>query len=102
MTQQRQKTYPLRMSDSIRREAVRYAQKDKTSLNQFIETAIAEKVARLETEEFFTSRRAGADMAAFWEFMNRSDSEPPQAGDEMPEGIPYAAVLAELRRNPPA
>jgi hypothetical protein len=42
----------------------------------------------METEEFFTGRRAGADMEAFWRFMNREGSEAPQAG-------------AELRNNPP-
>jgi hypothetical protein len=101
MTQERQQTYPLRMSDSVKRAAVTYAKKDKTSLNHFIEMAVAEKVSRLETEEFFTGRRAGADMEAFWRFMNREGSEAPQAGDEMPEGIPFAEKLAELRNNPP-
>ncbi len=100
MTQQRHPTYPLRMSGSVRRSAALYAKKDGSSLNHFIELAVAEKIARLEAEEFFTQRRQGAAPEAFWDFMNRTDSPPPQAGDEMPEDSAFAAKLRVLRNDP--
>ena len=76
----RQKTYPLRLSESIRKSAAQYAQKEKTSLNHFIEVAIAEKVSRLETGDFFAERQNRADMKAFWTFMLREDGAPPPPG----------------------
>jgi hypothetical protein len=54
-----------------------------------------------ETEEFFATRRVGADMEQFWRFMRREDSEPPRADDVMPDDLEFAEQLKELRLNPP-
>jgi hypothetical protein len=53
-------------------------------LNQFIGTALAEKVAALEAEEVFTRRAVRADKARFLEVLGRIGPELPRPGDEMP------------------
>ncbi|HJS84958.1 MAG TPA: toxin-antitoxin system HicB family antitoxin [Acetobacteraceae bacterium] len=77
-------TYPLRLPLSIKAEAERLAAAEGTSLNQFVATAVAEKVAALRTADYFTSRRGRADWAAFDRLMSREGGEPPRPGDELP------------------
>lgn len=78
-------TYPLRLPVSIKAEAERLAASEGTSLNQFVATAVAEKVASLRTASYFAERRGRADWAAFDRLMARSGGEPPRSGDEGPE-----------------
>jgi len=56
---------------------------DGVSLNQFINTALAEKVAVLEAEEVFTQRAGRADRTRFLEVLERLGSEAPRPGDEL-------------------
>ena len=53
-------------------------------MNQFVATAVAEKVSALETARLFQERKARADFKAFDRIMKRRGGEPPRAGDEMP------------------
>ena len=78
-------TYPLRLPVSIKAEAERLAASEGTSLNQFVASAVAEKVAALRTASYFAERRGRADWAAFDRLMGRAGGEPPRAGDELPE-----------------
>jgi len=78
-------TYPLRLPASIKNEAERLAAAEGTSLNQFVATAVAEKVAALRTASYFTERRGRADWAAFDRLMSRPGGGKPRPGDEMPE-----------------
>jgi hypothetical protein len=73
---------PLRLPASIAVAAERLAAADGTSLDQFVATAVAEKVAALRTAEFFAGRKGRADWAAFERLMARPGGEPPQEGDE--------------------
>ena len=75
-------TYPLRLPASVKAEAERLAAAEGTSLNQFVATAVAEKLAALRTADFFAERRARADWAAFDRLMARQGGEAPQPGDE--------------------
>lgn len=81
-------TYPLRLPASIKAEAEKLAAAEGTSLNQFVASAVAEKVAALRTASYFAQRRGQADWAAFDRLMARSGGEPPRPGDEMPEEQP--------------
>lgn len=81
-------TYPLRLPVSIKAEAERLAASEGTSLNQFVATAVAEKVAVLRTVSFFAERQGRANWAAFDRLMIRDGGEPPRPGDEMPDGRP--------------
>ena len=77
-------TYPLRLPASIKAEAERLAAADGTSLNQFVATAVAEKVAALRTASYFAERKGRADWDAFDRLMARRSGEPPRPDDEMP------------------
>ena len=77
-------TYPLRLPVSIKAEAEKLAAAEGASLNQFVATAVAEKVAALRTASYFAERRGRADWTAFDQLMNRPNGEPPRAGDELP------------------
>lgn len=63
--------YPLRIPDSLMRAAKKTAKNDKTSLNQFIVMAIAEKVAALETEKLLVERSVLADKESFDDLLER-------------------------------
>lgn len=76
-------TYPLRLPVSIKAEAEKLAASEGTSLNQFVATAVAEKVAALRTLSYFADRRNRANWAAFDELMTRPGGEPPRPGDEL-------------------
>ena len=78
------KSYPLRLPRSLKDAVVRLSKQDGTSINQFVTTAVAEKVSALETARFFRDRRARADFKAFDRIMNRRGGKPPRADDEMP------------------
>ena len=78
-------TYPLRLPVSIKTEAERLAAQDGTSLNQFVATAVAEKIAALRTADYFAGRKGKGNRAAFRRLMTRKGGEPPRSGDEMPE-----------------
>lgn len=78
------KTYPLRLPRSLKKAVEEQSREDGTSINQFVATAVAEKLSALQTAEFFTSRRARADFRAFDKIMRRHGGEKPRAGDELP------------------
>jgi hypothetical protein len=58
-------------------------ERDVTSINQFVAMAAAEKLAALDAEDYFRSRVARADLAAFDRIMSRAGGEPPREGDAM-------------------
>jgi post-segregation antitoxin (ccd killing protein) len=74
-------TYPLRLPRSVKAEVERRAKADGISVNQFVATAVAEKLAAMGTAEFFAERRARADFKAFDRLMRRKGGEPPGPDD---------------------
>jgi HicB-like protein involved in pilus formation len=77
--------YALRLPASIKAEAEKLAAEEGTSLNQFVATAVAEKVSALRTVRFFAERKGRADWEAFDRIMGREGGEPPREGDEIPD-----------------
>lgn len=75
--------YALRLPASLKREVERLAKDDGTSLNQFIVTAVAEKLATLRTVEFFAERAARADVSAALGILALPGGEKPRKGDEL-------------------
>ena len=75
-------TYPLRLPRSVKAAAEKMAQEEGISLNQFVATAVAEKLAVMNTADFFGERKARADLAQFKRILKRKGGEPPQQGDE--------------------
>ena len=57
-------TYPLRLPASLEGGGRRDQQEDGTSINQFVTTAIAEKISAMRTAEFFAARGTDADIEA--------------------------------------
>jgi hypothetical protein len=78
--------YALRLPASIKAEAEKLAAEEGTSLNQFVATAVAEKISALRTARYFAERKGRADWSAFDQIMSREGGEPPRAGDEIPAG----------------
>jgi hypothetical protein len=77
-------TYPLRLPRSLKEAVARLSREDRTSINQFVATAVAEKVSALQTARYFEDRKARADFKAFDKIMKRRGGKPPRGGDEMP------------------
>ena len=80
-----QSTYPLRLPRSVKAEVERRAKEDGISINQFVATAVAEKLAAMNTAAFFAERRNRADFRAFDRLMRRKGGEAPGPGDLLPE-----------------
>jgi len=78
------RTYPLRLPRSLKEAVERISREDRTSINQFVATAVAEKVSALQTARYFVDRRARADFKAFDKIMKRKRGKAPREGDEMP------------------
>lgn len=58
-------TLSVRLPDSIHRNARLYAEREGTSLNQLVATALAEKLAALAAEDYIRKRAERADDDAF-------------------------------------
>ena len=78
------RTYPLRLPRSLKEAVDRLSREDRTSINQFVATAVAEKVSALQTASYFTNRQARADFKAFDKIMKRRGGSKPREGDEIP------------------
>lgn len=79
----RQSTYPLRLPHSVKTEVERVAREDGISMNQFVATAVAEKLAAMSTASYFIERQARADFDAFDRIMSRSGGMPPAEDDRL-------------------
>jgi hypothetical protein len=75
--------YALRLPASLKRELESVARSDGTSLNQFIVTAVAEKLATLRTSDFFAERAARANIGRALVIMNRPGGEAPRDDDKL-------------------
>lgn len=75
--------YALRLQPSLKSAAERLASAEGTSLNQFINIAVAEKLSALETEEFFHERAAKGDRKGYLRFLDEAGDEAPIEGDEV-------------------
>ncbi|MDT8398835.1 MAG: YlcI/YnfO family protein [Pseudomonadales bacterium] len=75
--------YALRLPASLKQSVEKFAQEDGTSLNQFIVTAIAEKLAAIKTADYFQERAKRGDLKAALALLSRKGGESPQAGDEI-------------------
>lgn len=75
--------YQLRLPRSIKRAVEAYARADGVSMNQFMATAIAEKLSVLETTSFFEERAARADFDRFDQILAREGGETPISSDTL-------------------
>ena len=84
--------FPLRLMPSVRRVAETFSQKEGVSLNQFINIAVAEKLAHLQHEEWLARRpKAGvALIAEALDILGRPTGQAPEDFDKIPNG--YVSV----------
>ena len=83
MMKKAQSTYPLRLPRSVKAEVERRAKADGVSVNQFVATAVSEKLAVMNSAAFFAERREQADFTAFDRLMRRQSGEAPRPEDEL-------------------
>lgn len=77
-------TYPLKLPESLKAAAARLAKQDGVSLNQWIATAVAQKVGAVESaEEFFARRRGKAKPGQLEKLLRRVPARDPMPGDEI-------------------
>jgi hypothetical protein len=76
-----QSNYALRMPLSLKGGAEQVAREDGTTLNQFIVSAVAEKLSAMKTADDFTQRAQRGDMTAALAFLSRKGGQPPQEQD---------------------
>ena len=74
-------TYPLRLPRSVKSAVEKLAREEGISMNQFVATAVAEKLAVMSTAAFFAERKDRADLKAFKRLLNRKGGEAPRVGD---------------------
>ena len=75
-------TYPLRLPRSIKAAVEKLAKSEGTSMNQFVATAVAEKLAVMNKVAYFAERKSRADLVAFKRILKRKGGEAPRDGDE--------------------
>lgn len=76
-------TLSLRLPDSIHRHMKEIAKREGVSINQFISTAVSEKISAILTEEYLTSRAERAKPEALKSILNKVPDREPLAGDEL-------------------
>ena len=74
----------LRLPESLHQKRRELAERDDTSINQFITTAIAEKAAALLTVDYLEARGRRANTKLVDRVLSRVPDVPPIAGDELP------------------
>ncbi len=79
-------TFPLRLPVSLKAALEQISERDGTSINQLLVVAAAEKVAVMQTEEYFLTHRNRAVREFFRRILNREGGVAPHAEDEWSEG----------------
>jgi predicted transcriptional regulator len=78
-------TLSLRLPESIHKRLGEIAEKEGISINQFINSAVAEKLAALMTEDYLRERGQRANAHGFDAVLAKIPDSPPIPGDEVPE-----------------
>jgi hypothetical protein len=88
--------FPLRLMPSVRKGAEDFSLKEGVSLNQFINVAVAEKLAHLQHDEWLArrSRATGSSIGDALEILGRPTRQAPEESDKLPKG--YISIR---RRN---
>lgn len=76
-------TYPLRLPKSLKAAVTNICAEDGTSINQFVTTAVAEKVSAMKTAEFFAAHAADADIDMARRLLRRDGGQPPDPRDRL-------------------
>ncbi len=73
----------LRLPESIHRHIREIAKKEGVSINQFISSAVSEKISALMTEDYLKTRAKRGRKEDFRKILAKVPSRKPIAGDEL-------------------
>jgi len=73
----------LRLPESIHRHIREIAKQEGVSINQFISSAVSEKISAILTEEYINARAAKADFDKVDQILGNVPERSPVAGDEL-------------------
>ncbi len=73
----------LRLPDSIHRHIKEIAKHEGVSINQFISTAVSEKVSAILTEEYLSARAGRAKEGALKSILDQVRDRPPLREDKL-------------------
>ncbi|MCD6534297.1 MAG: toxin-antitoxin system HicB family antitoxin [Deltaproteobacteria bacterium] len=76
-------TLSLRLPNSIHHHIKEIALQEGVSINQFISSAVSEKVSAISTENYLTRRANRAKREEFTTILNNVPKRTPVAGDEL-------------------
>jgi hypothetical protein len=76
-------TISLRLPDSLHEAVRELSKKERTSINQFITLALAEKISALMTEEYLEERAQRGDRAKFEKTMAKVADVEPEEKDRL-------------------
>jgi hypothetical protein len=76
-------TLSLRLPDSLHKRVRDLAQQEGMSINQFISTAVAEKMAALMTVDYLEGRARRGSREKFQAVLARVPDTAPEPGDEL-------------------
>lgn len=88
----------LRLPNSLHARARELAEREGISLNQFVSTAVAEKLSALLTEEYLTARAKRGSRPAYLKVLGKAPDTTPVPGDERRPGAPGPAAAPRRKR----
>ncbi len=71
----------LRLPESLHKKARDLAKKEKTSINQLVSSALAEKISALTTEDYLQARAERASKNLFKKALNKVKNVQPEERD---------------------
>jgi predicted DNA-binding ribbon-helix-helix protein len=78
-------TLSLRLPESLHKQLKAVAERDGVSINQFIATAVAEKLSALMTVDYLEERAARGDRARFDRVLGKVRDVPAEEDDRIEE-----------------
>lgn len=76
-------TLSLRLPDSLHRQVKELASEEGISINQFVATAVAEKMSALLTEAYLQQRAARGDRGRYEDALSRVPDVEPEQDDRL-------------------
>ena len=75
-------TLSIRIPDSLHASVKRFSKVDHVSINQFIASAVAEKITALETESYLSERASAGSKSAFDHVLKKVPDVIPEQHDK--------------------
>ncbi len=76
-------TISIRLPDSLHKKVRELSKTDSVSINQFISSALAEKISAFFSEDYFAKRTKGANKKAFEKALSKVKKSTPDDFDKL-------------------